>query len=99
MKKIDSMVRLFDGDLSFTELMAMDIPLQNAMINARLENLRQSKEAYIKNGITDSYSKSYVVNQGFGGMLPSTPPETKEAAKEKYVKNARAAGLFQRSNF
>lgn len=57
-QKIDGMVRLFDGDVTLSEILAMDIPSQRAMVQARLENLRRSQEAY-KQGKIDAYSRRY----------------------------------------
>ena len=63
--KIDGMIRLFDGDMSLSEILSMDIPSQRVMVKARLENLKQSQENY-KNGIIDAYSRKYA---GMGGMF------------------------------
>jgi hypothetical protein len=66
--KLDGMIRLFDGDMSPTEILSMDIPSQRVMIRARLENLKRSQENY-KNGIIDAYSRRYASSMGglFGG--------------------------------
>lgn len=62
-QKIDGMVRLFDGDVTLSELLSMDIPSQRALVQARLENLRRSQEAY-KQGKIDSYSRRYANSFG-----------------------------------
>lgn len=64
--KIDGMIRLFDGDMTPTEVLAMDIPSQRVMVKARLENLKQSQENF-KNGIIDAYSRKYAGSMG--GLL------------------------------
>lgn len=67
--KLDGMIRLFDGDMSPTEILSMDIPSQRVMVKARLENLKKSQENF-KNGIIDAYSRRYANNMGgvFGGV-------------------------------
>ena len=35
-EKMDMILRLFDGDISLTELLAFDVPSQRAMVQARL---------------------------------------------------------------
>ena len=66
--KLDGMIRLFDGDMSPTEILSMDIPSQRVMVRARMENLKRSQENY-KNGILDAYSRRYASSMGgfFGG--------------------------------
>lgn len=36
---LDSIVELFNGKLSFTELLNMDMPMTRSLVKARLENL------------------------------------------------------------
>ena len=73
-QKIDGMVRLFDGDISLSEVLSMDIPSQRAMVQARLEQLRKSQEAY-NEGKIDAYSRRYASTMGItsagGASLPS----------------------------
>jgi hypothetical protein len=57
MRKLDAMLRLFDGDISLTELVHMDLPSQRALVQSRIDNLKESQEK-LKNGIVDSYSIS-----------------------------------------
>jgi hypothetical protein len=57
MKKLDAILRLFDGDISLTELVHMDLPAQRALVQSRIDNLNESQEK-LKNGIVDSYSMS-----------------------------------------
>lgn len=68
------MVRLFDGDISFTEIMSMDIPASRAMIQARLENLRRSQEQYSQ-GILDAYSRRYASTMFSGPSRTLSSPE------------------------
>lgn len=65
-EKMDMILRLFDGDISLTELLAFDVPSQRAMVQARLTNLRRSQEAF-ENGKVDSYSRRYASTMGVGG--------------------------------
>ncbi len=82
-QKIDGMVRLFDGDATLGEILSMDIPAQRAMIQARLENLRKSQEAYSQ-GKIDAYSRRYANVMGLGGStidnsnLPESDPSSLE---------------------
>ena len=71
--KLDGMIRLFDGDMSPTEILSMDIPSQRVMVKARMENLKRSQENY-KNGILDAYSRRYASSMGgmLGGGLDDT---------------------------
>lgn len=98
-QKIDGIVRLFDGDLSLSEVLSMDIPSQRAMVQARLEQLRKSQEAY-NEGKIDAYSRRYastmgITGAGGGNSLPSpdysdadTSPQQNQ--QEKQSLNARA---------
>ena len=65
-EKMDMILRLFDGDISLTELLAFDVPSQRAMVQARLTNLRRSQEAF-ENGKVDAYSRRYASTMGVGG--------------------------------
>ena len=65
-EKMDMILRLFDGDISLTELLAFDVPSQRAMVQARLTNLRRSQEAS-ENGKVDAYSRRYASTMGVGG--------------------------------
>ena len=65
-EKMDMILRLFDGDISLTELLAFDVPSQRAMVQARLTNLRRSQEAF-ENGKGDAYSRRYASTMGVGG--------------------------------
>lgn len=97
-QKIDGMVRLFDGDISLSEVLSMDIPSQRAMVQARLEQLRKSQEAY-NEGKIDAYSRRYASTMGITGAggtslpLPDysgadTSPQQNQ--QEKQSLNARA---------
>ena len=65
-EKMDMILRLFDGDISLTELLAFDVPSQRAIVQARLTNLRRSQEAF-ENGKVDAYSRRYASTMGVGG--------------------------------
>lgn len=69
-EKMDMILRLFDGDISLTELLAFDVPSQRAMVQARLTNLRRSQEAF-ENGKVDAYSRRYASTMGVGGSSTS----------------------------
>lgn len=69
------MVRLFDGDVSFTEIMNMDLPMSKAFVEGRLKRLQESQRNYEKNGIIDSYSRRYVSSMSpFGGGMHASGP-------------------------
>ena len=70
-EKMDMILRLFDGHISLTELLAFDVPSQRAMVQARLTNLRRSQEAF-ENGKVDAYSRRYASTMGVGGGGSST---------------------------
>lgn len=95
--KIDGLVRLFDGDLTFDELMRMDMGSQKLMLRARLEQLKRSQEAFSR-GVIDSYSRRYAA-MGFGGMgggggpnteITSAPSEPENKQPEIKSNNIRA---------
>lgn len=96
-QKIDGMVRLFDGDISLSEILSMDIPSQRAMVQARLEQLRKSQEAY-NEGKIDAYSRRYASTMGItgagGGSLPApleSNSDTSPQQKQQEISlNARA---------
>ena len=97
-QKIDGMVRLFDGDISLSEVLSMDIPSQRAMVQARLEQLRKSQEAY-NEGKIDAYSRRYASTMGITGSggSPTLPGYSQDAdtspqqnQQEKQSLNARA---------
>jgi hypothetical protein len=66
--RIDMTLRLFDGDISLTELMNMDIPSQRALVQSRIKKLNESMEN-LENGRVDAYSRRYAgtMGGGFGG--------------------------------
>ena len=97
-QKIDGMVRLFDGDISLSEVLSMDIPSQRAMVQARLEQLRKSQDAY-NEGKIDAYSRRYASTMGItsagGASLPSpdyssTDTSPQQNQQETRSLNARA---------
>jgi hypothetical protein len=92
MKKIDAMLRLFDGDVSLTELVHMDLPSQRALVQSRIDNLRESQEK-LKKGIIDSFS----ISNRYGGALGSGPaslPAEEAPPKKPESRNLRAT-LYQ----
>lgn len=66
------MVRLFDGDISLTEILHMDLPMTRAWVEARLKRLQESQKNYEKNGIIDSYSRRYMNSMSPFGMHASS---------------------------
>ena len=97
-EKMDMILRLFDGDISLTELLAFDVPSQRAMVQARLTNLRRSQEAF-ENGKVDAYSRRYASTMGITGAggtsLPSpdysgTDTSPQQNQQEIRSLNARA---------
>lgn len=63
-------LRLFDGDISLSELVSLDMPSQRALVQARLNNLKKSQEAF-ENGRIDAYSRRYASTMG-GGINANT---------------------------
>ena len=64
-EKMDMILRLFDGDISLSELISLDMPSQRALVQARINNLRKSQEAF-DNGRIDAYSRRYASTMGGG---------------------------------
>lgn len=90
MKRLDATLRLFDGDVTLTELVHMDLPSQRALIKSRVDNLKESQENF-ENGKLDSYSRRYAsVMGGFlnSRRLPSASEEQKQI-EDKETKNIR----------
>jgi hypothetical protein len=88
MKRLDATLRLFDGDISLAELVRMDLPSQRALIQSRIDNLKESQENF-ENGKLDSYSRRYA--SVMGGYLQRPPSQSEQIAdKEKRgAKNLR----------
>jgi hypothetical protein len=89
MKKIDATLRLFDGDITLTELVHMDLPSQRALIQSRIDNLKESQENF-ENGKLDSYSRRYA--SIMGGFLTARPrgiPDNTRGAEQRGAKNIR----------
>jgi len=78
------MVRLFDGDISLTEILHMDLPMTRAWVEARLKRLQESQKNYEKNGIIDSYSRRYMNSMSPFGMhaSPSSSPASESSEDE-----------------
>jgi hypothetical protein len=89
MKRLDAILRLFDGDVSLTELVHMDLPSQRALIQSRIDNLKESHENY-ENGKIDSYSRRYA--NVMGGFIPGRggPERTGKEETKKVNMNMRA---------
>lgn len=91
-KKIDNILRLFDGDLSLSEIISMDYPSQRAMVFARIENLKKSQEAF-EQGKIDSYSRRYASSMGglssigSSTSISSTSPQSQYKSKNARIKN------------
>jgi hypothetical protein len=88
MKRLDATLRLFDGDITLTELVHMDLPSQRALIQSRIDNLKESQENY-ENGKLDSYSRRYANVMGGYLNTPTHRPSQKES-KNKGALNLRA---------
>lgn len=88
-EKMDMMLRLFDGDITLTELISLDIPSQRALVQARLENLKRSQEAY-ENGKIDMYSRRYASTMSSGPSSSSTSysssPSPSETSRSRNVR-------------
>lgn len=59
MARLDSLIKLFDGDITYTELVNMDIPYLRSLTQARLANLAKSRDL-LKKGQVDGFSKKDV---------------------------------------
>jgi hypothetical protein len=81
MKRLDAILRLFDGDVSLTELVHMDLPSQRALIQSRIDNLKESHENF-ENGKLDSYSRRYANVMG-AFIQNKTPPAEKTSEEQK----------------
>lgn len=92
--KIDGLIRLFDGDLTASEVLSMDIPSQRAMVKARLENLKRSQENYA-NGTIDAYSRRYASSMSIGGSDYSSPSLVQTSHEEQ---NDSQPDVIDRSN-
>jgi hypothetical protein len=89
MKRLDATLRLFDGDITLTELVHMDLPSQRALIQSRIDNLKESQENF-ENGKLDSYSRRYAsIMGGYLNVNPSSSSK-REEGENKGVKNLRA---------
>jgi hypothetical protein len=87
MKRLDATLRLFDGDVTLTELVHMDLPSQRALIQSRIDNLKESQENF-ENGKIDSYSRRYA--SIMGGYLNTRPSSNvSETQEHKGAKNLR----------
>lgn len=95
--KIDGLIRLFDGDLTASEVLSMDIPSQRAMVKARLENLKRSQENYA-NGTIDAYSRRYANSMGFGGTDYSSPSLVQTSHENEQIENDSQPDVIDRSN-
>jgi hypothetical protein len=88
MKRLDATLRLFDGDVTLTELVHMDLPSQRALIQSRIDNLKESQENF-ENGKIDSYSRRYASIMG-GYINPTISSKRKEELEQRGAKNLRA---------
>jgi hypothetical protein len=88
MKRLDATLRLFDGDITLTELVHMDLPSQRALIQSRIDNLKESQENY-ENGKIDSYSRRYATIMGQYLTVNSHSSKNDEP-ENKGAKNLRA---------
>jgi hypothetical protein len=70
MQKIDSTVRLFEGDYSLTELGHMDIPYQRSLVEARLSNMERSRKLLETQGRIDAFSRK---DYQAGLIMPKAP--------------------------
>jgi hypothetical protein len=86
MKRLDATLRLFDGDISLTELVHMDLPSQRALIQSRIDNLKESQENF-ENGKLDSYSRRYA--SVMGGFLNTRPQNIQEQPKQEENRGAK----------
>jgi hypothetical protein len=57
LQKIDSTVRLFEGDYSLTDIVHSDIPLLRALVEARLANIEKSRKILETTGKVDAFSR------------------------------------------
>jgi hypothetical protein len=84
------MLRLFDGDVSLTELVNMDLPSSRVLIQARIDNLKESQENY-ENGKLDSYSRRYASLMGGQMSAPMRAiPQGEEKPEYQGAKNLRS---------
>jgi hypothetical protein len=94
-KKLDAMLRLFDGDVSLTELVHMDLPSQRAWVHSRIDNLRESQEKY-KKGIIDSFSISNRYTSSLGGhSLNQTGTVNTDPPQIERPKSRNARVMYQ----
>jgi hypothetical protein len=87
MRKIDAILRLFDGDITLTELVKMDFPSQRALVQSRIMNLKESMERYEKEGKVDFYSKGYA--SILGGISGSSPQDEQTPDNKPIIRNLR----------
>jgi hypothetical protein len=57
LQKIDSTIRLFEGDYSGSELVHLDIPLLKSLVEARLANMEKSRKILETQGKVDAFTK------------------------------------------
>jgi hypothetical protein len=77
-QKLDKLLRFFDGDLTMTELLSLDTPSQRALVQARLENLRKSQQAFEKGRVdmfTRRYTTTLINGPGDNGGNDSPSPD------------------------
>jgi hypothetical protein len=90
MRRLDATLRLFDGDLLLTEIVHMDLPSQRALIQSRIDNLKESQDNY-ENGKLDSYSRRYAaVMGGYLHQPPGTIDRTESKNENRGAKNLHA---------
>jgi hypothetical protein len=94
MKKLDAILRLFDGDITLSELVRMDMPSQRVIVEARIANLKDSQDRFEK-GFVDSYSRRYASVMGGFSSLSDSPSPKKQPEQSK---NFRANMLAQRAD-
>ena len=57
---LDSVSELFNGRLTYTDLMNMDMPMLRSLVKARLENLNKRKTEGNSNFSIDKMMKEYL---------------------------------------
>jgi hypothetical protein len=90
MRRLDATLRLFDGDITLTELVHMDLPIQRALIQGRIDNLKESQENF-EDGKLDSYSRRYASVMG-GFLNTKASGETPDATTNTGATNLRSKG-------
>lgn len=92
-QKIDMILRLFDGDISLSELVSLDLPSQRALVQARLDNLKHSQESF-EAGKIDSYSRRYASTMSMisGGGTPSIP-ETSSTPNSSQIDRSKSRNI------